>query len=153
MFPAQTDTLQPKPIPTKSPKKMQHSFSYEITDSPQVKYKSTVESLSYLTSSELQSQRCQLLNSDKCTSDDLDKIVAIEEILNQRGEKPVNVSPTKLKPWVYVLGGVAAGLLGVNLIGGGNQPAYYQAQPQQTNPNVVSVPAGSGATVFNFDND
>lgn len=151
MFPAQTDARQRKLIPTKSPRKMKYSFTHEITDNPPTKYKSMVESLSYLTSSDLQSQRCQLLNSDKCTPDDLDRIVAIEEILNQRGEKPVNVS-TKMKPWVYVLGGVAAGLLGMNLMGG-NQPAYYQAQPVHPNPNVVSVPAGSAPIVNNVDFD
>ena len=129
---------------------MKYSFTQEILTEPEDRYKSTIRNLSCLTSSDLQAERDRLLKSDKCTPEDLDKIVAIEEILEKRGEKPVNVS-TKMKPWIYVAGGVVAGLLGVNLLGVGKQPAYYQAQP--INPNSVSVPAGAGTNVFNFDND
>ena len=118
------------------------------------RYKSITEDLSCLTSSELHEEYRRLAKNEKATTEeDLDRLVAVQEILEKRGEKPVNVS-TKMKPWAYVLGGVAAGFLGVNLLGNGQQPAYYQSQPvQPVNPNVVSVPAGSGSTVFNFDND
>ena len=104
--------------------------------------------LSSLTFSELEEERDRLLLSQKCTDKDLERIAEINQLLEDK--KPMNLS--KLKGWHWLVIGIAGGLLltrGLPF----NQGYQQVQQPQVVTPNAVTIPAGSGATVFNFDND
>ncbi len=101
-----------------------------------------------MTSFELKEERDRLLLSEKCTEQDLNRIAEINQLLEDK--QPMNLS--KLKGWHWLVIGIAGGLLLTRGLPSFNQQGYAQ-QPQSATPNAVTVPTGSGATVFNFDND
>jgi hypothetical protein len=125
------------------------TFSNTAIQNQPTVLQSEVITLSSLSSSELKAERDRLLLSDKCSEKDLDRIVAIDEILEQRGDDKMNFS--KLKNWHCVALGTAIGFLGVQMFL--NKPQTYQMVQPQITPNTVSVPSGTGTTVLNFDND
>ena len=125
------------------------TFSNTAIQNQPTVLQSEVTTLSSLSSSELKAERDRLLLADKCTPQDLDRIVEIDEILEKRGDDKMNFS--KLKKWHYVVLGTAIGFLGVQMFL--NKPQTYQTVQPQVTPNTVSVPSGTGTTVFNFDND